>query len=114
MANDPKGLLTDAEIAAKRRELGIPEGEGQPLRAWLRFQLQSKINPKTKKPWTQADIARQADVAEPTVSVVFTGGRPLGRRGEKIRALTAQVLGVEQEVLFGRSRRQERDAKAGI
>lgn len=101
------GELTPDEIAAERTRLGIPdatEDDGNALRSWIRYRLQRTKKSDTGKPWTQADIARAAYASETSVSIVFKGGRIEGRKGEKIRLLTAEVLGIDARVLFPKLR----------
>lgn len=96
--------LTPADITAERTRLGIPEPEednGGALRSWLRYRLQRTKNTETgNKPFTQADIARLTGASEASVSVVFSGGRIEGMKGERIRLVTAEVLGIDPRVLW--------------
>jgi lambda repressor-like predicted transcriptional regulator len=95
--------LTVEDVAAERVRLGIPEpteDNGGALRSWLRYQLQRTKNPDTGKPYTQADVARKAFASEASVSIVFSGGRIEGMKGEKIRLVTAEVLGLDPRILW--------------
>lgn len=91
--------LSPTDIAAEKSRLGIPDG-GQPLRAWIRYQLQQRINAKTGKPWNQADIGRETFVSEGTISYIFTAQRVSGRKVERVRRVTAELLGIPEAVLF--------------
>jgi hypothetical protein len=95
----PTPELTAEQIATERARLQIPEG-GDALRSWLRWQLQQRTNPKTGKKWTQADVARAAFTSESSVSIVFQGQRLDGPKGEKIRLVTADALGIDVRILF--------------
>lgn len=76
-----------------------PAGEAR--RSWIRYELSKRTNPETGKGWKPADIARKAHVAESTVSLVFTGERANGRGTEKVMRITARILELTTDALFG-------------
>lgn len=94
-------------IIAERKRLGIPQ-DPKDRREWIGFQLRLRDNPKTGKKWNQADVARETFASETSVSIVMLGGRIEGLKGEKIRLLISEVIGVPVPVLF----RKESDADA--
>jgi hypothetical protein len=63
--------MTAAELQAQPQ---VPP-PGEDRRAWIRHELQRRVNPATGKRWTQADVAREAFVNESTVSLVYLGVR---------------------------------------
>jgi hypothetical protein len=89
-----------ARIDAARELIDVP-GAGPELRAWIRWCLQRITNKATGRVWTQADIGREAgDASGATVSRVFMGELPRGELADKVRAVTARVLGIPGEVIW--------------
>ena len=84
--------LTPEEVQSERAAIGVPE-DGVQQRAWIRYQLQIKG-------WSQACVARATTPSDSTVSVIYTGQRPAGMKAERVRRLTAEVIGVREQVLF--------------
>lgn len=89
-----------AAIERARQLIDVPEN-GVELRAWLRYNLQRVPNKKTGKPWNQADVGREAgDASGATVSRVFVGELPSGKTSDKVRQLTADILGIPVDVIW--------------
>ena len=95
--NEP---MSDAAIARARADRGIP-AEGAALRSWIRYQLSQHMNAATSRPYTQADIARETHVSEPTVSIIFSNSRVNGFKSGRVRRLAAKILDIPEVVLFG-------------
>lgn len=74
---------------------------GEDRRAWIRYQLRRRTNPATSKRYTQTDIAREAHVNESTVSNAFLGTRTDGRGTQKVMRITARILEMTTDALFG-------------
>jgi transcriptional regulator with XRE-family HTH domain len=88
--------MTPDEIRLERERLGVPDA-GLMRRAWIRYQLQ-------RQGWSQARIARATKASESTVSVLYLGHRPAGDKAGRVRELTAEVLGMPEDVLFPEAR----------
>jgi transcriptional regulator with XRE-family HTH domain len=86
--------------AAQMTRRPVPPA-GEDRRAWIRHELQRRVNPESGRRYTQADIAREAHVNESTVSLVYTGKRAKGPGSEKVMRVTARILGMETDDLFG-------------
>lgn len=84
----------------QREEAMVPP-PGEDRRAWIRHELQRRVNESTERRWTQADVAREAFVNESTVSLVYTGRRVKGPGSEKVMRITARILGTTTDRLFG-------------
>lgn len=93
-----KSLAAD-DIAAERARLGIPENAVQ-LRSWIRYKLGEIENPATRRPWNQAQIAKETHASEPHVSRVYSGSIESGHLSGRIRRLTSEILGIPLAVLF--------------
>lgn len=74
---------------------------GEDRRAWIRHELQRRVNDDTGRRWTQADVAREAYVNESTVSLVYLGERKTGAGTEKVMRITARILDTTTDRLFG-------------
>lgn len=85
---------------AGRARLVLPP-LGEPRRQWLREQLGKIDHPETGRGWTQADVARGVGVSEALVSLVFVSDRRTGPVVDSVQALTADLLGLPVETLFG-------------
>jgi hypothetical protein len=74
---------------------------GPDRRSWIRFELGKIDNPETGRRWLQADIAREAETQDSHVSLIFTGERDTGPKADRVRRITARVLGMTTDALFG-------------
>ncbi|HEY7195508.1 MAG TPA: hypothetical protein VH439_17325 [Gemmatimonadales bacterium] len=89
-----------ARIDVARHLIDVP-GPGPELRAWIRWCLQRITNKATGRVWTQADIGREAgDASGATVSRVFMGELPRGELADKVRSVSARVLGLPIDVIW--------------
>lgn len=74
---------------------------GEERREWIRYQLRHRMNDATGRRFTQDDVAREAFVNKSTVSLAYTGERKKGRGTEKVMRITARILGMTTDELFG-------------
>lgn len=74
---------------------------GEDRRAWIRYQLRLRANEATGKRWTQNDVAKEAHVNESTVSNAYLGTRTDGRGTQKVMRITARILEMTTDELFG-------------
>lgn len=84
------------------KEVGYPPADPGPERlAWFQEQLREHTNGATKRPWTQADIARGAECVEAHVNLVLSGKRQTGDVTKRIQRVVAAALRRSQADLFG-------------
>jgi transcriptional regulator with XRE-family HTH domain len=96
----PPKTLDPEVVRTERARLGIPE-DGLQQRLWIRYQLQLRG-------WNQAKVARTAYASESSVSMIYMGQRPAGSKADRVRRLTAGVLGVAEGVLFPEAKEESR------
>lgn len=80
---------------------GAVPAPGVDRRAWIRFELGKIANPETRGRWRQSDIAREAETRDSHVSLIYTGEREAGPKADRVRRITARVLGMTTDALFG-------------